>query len=763
MNETPQFVKVADAAHPLLAEGVILHEQGRLEEAAKVYLAILADSPRDFDAAHLLGVAALQQGRFGVAQHFINAALAVNPQSVVAIGNLGTSYMRDGQLDVALQWFEIALKMEPSSQTALLNAAMAFSNMGRYGEAIPLLRRVQSAGSASYAVCNLLGACLTRNGELAEAIDMFHAATQADPGNAEGWENLAAAANAVGEHGRAREAARKAVALKPQSSTALQALGAAQHGQGRLAEAIESYRQGAALAAPSAEMLLAYGNALLASGLNDEAIEQLQRVVALDSNNLSARWAIAIAHLKPVFKSESDLLKSRELFADAMDQVGTWYRTSTGVVDPFNAVGVSQPFYLAYQPYNNRDLLRRYGALCVSWMCTLPTDDPDTSTIRSESVSSVPGDSKLRIGIAAAHMHEHSVWNAITRGWVHHFDRTKINLYLFQLDPTSDQETGDARRVAQYIEDRPTNLPAWVKAIKSQRLDVLIYPEIGMDPLTARLASLRLAPVQAASWGHPESTGLPTIDLYLSADAFEPDDADANYSEKLVRLPNLGVYVEPLAPKISKPGLASLNLPNDEPLLLCPGSPFKYTPAFDDVWVHIAASLKKRFLRSSSGGRLVFFRSRSDSMDRMLETRLRAAFAKGAVDFDAHVSIIPTLERSRFFGLMQKSALMLDTLGFSGFNTALQAVECDLPVLAFEGGFMRGRLASGIMRQMGLPELVAVSKAEFVQKAISLAADPGRRKKMRSTIIARRATLFCDMAPIRELERRLADAVQLAG
>ena len=112
---------------------------------------------------------------------------------------------------------------------------------------------------------------------------------------------------------------------------------------------------------------------------------------------------------------------------------------------------------------------------------------------------------------------------------------------------------------------------------------------------------------------------------------------------------------------------------------------------------------------------------------------------------------------------MRKSAIMLDTLGFSGFNTALQAVECDLPVLAFEGEFMRGRLASGIMRQIGLPELVASSKDEFVEKALSLAADPGRRKRLRSAIIARRATLFCDMAPIRELERYLSDAVQSAG
>jgi protein O-GlcNAc transferase len=146
-------------------------------------------------------------------------------------------------------------------------------------------------------------------------------------------------------------------------------------------------------------------------------------------------------------------------------------------------------------------------------------------------------------------------------------------------------------------------------------------------------------------------------------------------------------------------------------------------------------------------------------MDRMLESRLRAAFEKADVEFDERVSIIPKLDRSLFFGLMRQSALMLDTLGFSGFNTALQAIECDLPVLAFEGEFMRGRLASAIMRRLDLPELVATTTQDFVQKTLDLAGDAGRRKKIRAKIIERRHILFRDTAPILALERSLTDAV----
>ncbi len=674
------------------------------------------------------------------------------------MANLGTSYMHAGQLEFALQWFELALRLEPESQNANTNVGTVLHNMGRHRDAIPLLRKAYLADSNSYAVCILLGACLVEIGEANEAADLFEAATRADPDNAEGWANLAVALNAIGRPEEARESADKALALKPHSSMALGALGKAQFDQGNVTEAIESYRKGVSAPGPSAHMLAAYGSALLSSGLHDEAIEQFERAVELDGRHLNFRWTMAIARLKPIYMSESEIRGSRSAFAKALEEVEAWYRRSEEVKEPFRAVGILQPFYIAYQPFGNRELLSRYGALCTLWMTTVPTDVFGAGgRFRTGGANRAPG--KLRIGIVSAHIHQHSVWNAITRGWVYNIDRTQFEIHIFKLDITSDQETEKARGAVAHFHDQPKTLPGWIQAIGNQDLDVIIYPEIGMHPLTLQLACLRLAPVQAASWGHPETTGLPTMDLYLSADAFEPVNASENYCEELVRLPNLGVYVEPLAPEISKPGLESLNLPGNEPLLLCPGAPFKYSPLYDEVWVQIAKRLPKKTFQRGSGGRLVFFRSGSDMVDRILERRLRAAFERADVAFDERVCIVPRLDRSRFFGLMRKSALMLDTLGFSGFNTALQAIECDLPVLAFEGEFMRGRLASAIMRRLDLPELVATTTEDFVEKALDLAGDAGRRKKIRGKIIARRNVLFHDIAPVLALEHCLTDAV----
>ncbi len=300
-------------------------------------------------------------------------------------------------------------------------------------------------------------------------------------------------------------------------------------------------------------------------------------------------------------------------------------------------------------------------------------------------------------------------------------------------------------------------LSDWTQAIVDARLDVLIYPEIGIHPMTTRLAAMRLAPVQAAAWGHPSTTALPTIDLFISAQAFEPATSAAHYSERLLALPHLGVCLHPVQPAVVVPDFATLGLNPDEPLLLCAGTPFKYTPHNDGVLVAIAARLQAR-----GAGRLVFFRSLRPAMSAQVERRMRQTFTKAGVDYDRTVAWVPTLNRGRFFGLMQRATALLDTIGFSGFNTAAQALECDLPIVAFEGEFMRGRLASGLLRHLGLDELVATTPDAFAEIALRLVEDGAWRAHLEREIAQRRHALFFDLAPVRALEDALFEATGVA-
>jgi predicted O-linked N-acetylglucosamine transferase (SPINDLY family) len=132
------------------------------------------------------------------------------------------------------------------------------------------------------------------------------------------------------------------------------------------------------------------------------------------------------------------------------------------------------------------------------------------------------------------------------------------------------------------------------------------------------------------------------------------------------------------------------------------------------------------------------------------------------LNFDASVRFIPNLDRGRYFALMRQSACLVDTLEFSGFNTAIQALQCDLPVLAYEGQFMRGRLASALLRKLDLPTLIARTQREFVDKAVELARDATKRRSLRSAIGQRRELLFRDSTAVRALEDVLSHEVSRA-
>jgi hypothetical protein len=121
--------------------------------------------------------------------------------------------------------------------------------------------------------------------------------------------------------------------------------------------------------------------------------------------------------------------------------------------------------------------------------------------------------------------------------------------------------------------------------------------------------------------------------------------------------------------------------------------------------------------------------------------------------------MIPWQKTEAFYGLMQVSDVFLDTIGFSGFNTAIQAIECGLPIVTREGLFLRGRLASGILRRMGMTELIANNEEEYINLAVRLVEDRAYREAMKEKIIASRLILFDDLTPIRALEQFLIERV----
>jgi protein O-GlcNAc transferase len=695
-------------------------------EAERLYRAILQPHPQHPEAQHNLGVLAVQSGKPFVALDHFNAALAVQPQ----------------QLQYWLNYLD-ALAKTGTHAAANPQQIVAVAQLFAHGQVAQAVRMAGERLFATDARAHLLlGNTLVGLGLPIDAAECFRRALVIDPDYAEALNNLAYALRELGQFAEAEPLCRRSLQRKPDCAEAHNNLGAILKQLWRTREAAASFRHALQIRPDYPDALVNLGSALREMGTASEAAECFRRVLELNPEHADARWQLMISQIPPVAETQEEMAAGRAAFARTLADLDAWFdagRTPLG----YKTVG-PHPFYLAYQEENNRDLLMRYGALCARLM-------QGKFPARSKGTA----DGALRVGVVSAHICIQSVWDAIVKGWYQHLDRSRIELHTFYLGTRQDSETEWAKSRSASFEQGKIQVGQWLSAIAEKQLDVLIYPEIGMDAMTLKLASQRFAPVQIAAWGHPETSGLPTLDYYLSAELLEPPGAQDNYSEQLIALPNLGCHYYAAHIESVVPDLAAWGIDPDVPILLCPGAPFKYAPQYDPVLVQIAQRL--------THCQLVFFTHYNRELTDKLLARLRRAFAAAGMDFDDHLRVAPWLEKPAFHGLMGQASVFLDTIGFSGFNTAMQAVECGLPLVTREGRYMRGRLASGILKRMGMTELITSTEEEYVALAVRLVEDAAWRQDVKNRMATTRAVLFDDVEPVRALQAFLLQVAKRAS
>jgi predicted O-linked N-acetylglucosamine transferase (SPINDLY family) len=227
----------------------------------------------------------------------------------------------------------------------------------------------------------------------------------------------------------------------------------------------------------------------------------------------------------------------------------------------------------------------------------------------------------------------------------------------------------------------------------------------------------------------------------------ETEESERQYSEPLVRLPGLGIRMR----RRAAPGDATWlrELAGDRPALLCLQNLIKLQPAFDAV---LALCVRE------SGAMLVLFEF-SAGQSRRFGQRLRRAFAAAGVDFDTSVRIVRALPYPDFLAGIAAATLVLDTPGFSGGATSLDAISMGTPIVTFAGASARARQTSAMLKLVGAPELIARDFDDYVRITVELFADKARRASLRERLRANSDALYENRDGVRGLERFLLESI----
>ena len=557
---------------------------------------------------------------------------------------------------------------------------------GRVAEALLPLQTAAELLPQDVSAQGNLGTVLKALGRLAEAEGSYRRALQIQPANAEIHNNLGNILNDLGRLPEAEASYRQALKLKPADADAHSNLGKVLQSQGRLAEAVTSYRRSLELNPNDVVVQCNLGMLLCGQSRYAEAEARYRRALELKPD-----YAAAYGNLGSLLESQGRLTDAEASLRRALE------------LGPDGLIHSTLLFTLSHnEAVDAVALFAEHCRFGEYYEAPLRAQWPQHANSREPERC-------LQVGFVSGDLRGHAVASFIEPVWVHLAAYASLSLHAYANHPTDDSVT---QRLRGYVKHwHPVaglSDAALAEKIRADGIDILI--DLSGHTALHRLLGFacKPAPVQVSWIGYPGTTGLSSMDYYLS-DRFllPPGQFDHQFTEKLVHLP------------ASAPFLPSAEAPpvNELPALsngyLTFGSfnrPNKISRAVIALW--------SQLLRALPDSRMVMGAMREDGQyDTLIAWFAREGIARERLDFH------PRSNMQAYLALHHQVDVCLDAFPYNGGTTTLHALWMGVPTLTLAGSTVAGRTGAGILGHVGLDALVAQDAAAFVQHGLSLATD----------------------------------------
>jgi protein O-GlcNAc transferase len=703
--------------------------EGRTDEAVAIIRELMLLESTNAALWHGLAKLGMDTaGRLDIAAAAQTAAVLA-PDHLEYRLTLAEVLLRAGNVAGAIMQYELAALVAAAADIDVAaGLARALTIAGLHEDAARVCREIERTGRVSAADRERLQAAVTRMPEPAA--------------------QTRAMALSFLEEGERREAAgqpQQALAAFVRGAQLLPDVAKLHHRIGRLlqdlgrAEAAQSHYELAARAQPTlsgaalnaGKLAAGFGQAERARGY----FRQAHRLRPQDGSSLQLELLLDAIH-----DSTEAIARNRERFEQGLDRL---IADPPRIEDPLGSLDLTT-FYLAYHGPCNRALHMKRAQALIAAVPGLEWRAPHCDAARREG--------RIRVGFISRFLRTHSI-GKVARGIMSELSRGNFEVFALNIPPVAMDDT------ARQIEARadhwlvlPSSLTAARERIAALELDILFYLDIGMEPYSYLLAFARLARVQCVSYGHPDTTGVPNMDYYISNDLYEPPGAAAHYSERLFELhalPTLAYYFRPPSPAVL-PTRTDLGLPADAHLYACGQTLFKLHPDIDGIL--------RRILELDGAGQILLFTGECAEWSVRLMQRFRRTLPAVA----ERVRFLPHQPYERFLHFLGAADVVLDTLHFNGMNTSIDAFSVGTPVVTLPTGLQRGRFTQAMYRTMEIDWGVARDADDYATLAVQAATDPQRQAELRRLILERNHLLFEDRRVVAEFERFFLAAHQAA-
>lgn len=597
-----------------------------------------------------------------------------------------------------------ALTREPASVEAAVLLWELCGMTSDHAGAVEWLRRAVSVDGCNPRLHYMLACAEEDLGETAQAMVSYRRTLELDPCHAKAANNLGCLLEAGGDLAAARAYYEQAARADPALAQARYNLGNLHKQLGEDAAAARLLREALEMEPAHPDWHCNLAGSLLLDWRLDEAAESFRAALQIDPRYAAAHIGLANA------------LHAMGQVPDAQSALGCALEAK-----PDSAEAHSNMLYGLH--YLRGDDAAGLYEEHLKWAAR------HTSGLEPAPRGGVAARRPLRIGYVSPNFHRHSVAFFLEPLLAAH-DRAQVQVFCYANVARPDETTRrlqglcDAWRDIGRLSDDQT-----ARLIREDGIDILV--DLAGHTGGGRLLvfARRPAPVQVAWLGYPNTSGLATMDYRLTdADADPPGETDASYSEKLVRLPGgFLCYAPPReAPAVAPPPC----LQSGRVSFGCFNNLAKLTPGMIRLWARLLAAvpgarlvIKAQALRAAS--------ARGSLAERFLAEGVAASslvlFA-GEPAVGAHL------------GRYAEIDIALDSFPYNGTTTTCEALWMGVPVVTLAGKTHVSRVGASILNRVGLPELVAPSPDEYLQRALALAREPRRLSELRMQMRARMET-----------------------